>query len=65
MYFYTGAMLCYPLCYTFAAVRADENYELITAAFKELIKEVNELVRVKQIMVGEVKVTLDLRRLSW
>ena len=52
MYFCTGN-------HTFAAVRADENYELIAAAFKEPIKEVNELLRVKQIMVGEVKVTLD------
>ena len=57
MYFITGN-------HTFAAVRADKNYELIAATFKELIKEVNELVRVKQIMVGEGEVTLDWRRLS-
>ena len=57
MYFITGN-------HTFAAVRADKNYELIADTFKEPIKEVNELVRVKQIMVGEGEVMLDWRRLS-
>ena len=49
MYFYIGK-------HTFAAVRADENYEVIAAAFKEPIKEVNELVRVNQIMVKDYTV---------
>ena len=45
--------------HTFAAVKADENYTVVSTALKPVIDEINELIRIGEVKVGEVVVKLQ------